>query len=311
VFLHRVINPKSKPNHATKLYQNKTMMFNKSIALTLLLSTSTTAFNVGPSKKVTRTPSALEKNVAKVLTAGVISAATLLPILPSPAVAASNVIIGTPLETKLANFGAASYPVFNSISDVSPLADKFLELVDKKVKPDDAANVAVKAVDGLLAIPDSSVLEYSGVLKQAVFSGVKPASCVTLGGSGKALETLGGAATKAVGADKYAALEKKFKPANSVVPMSGADICLPGSAAASEKLWVAQAELTSSMPNAEASALASSIRKAGLQANRPALATIVANAETTFSKSPEALNMVKAGKDVEPSIIATAAAALK
>merc|ERR1711935_849658 len=83
-----------------------------------------------------------------------------------------------------------------------------------------------------------------------VYSGVKPGSCVTLGGSGKALETLGGAATKSVGADKVAALEKKFKPANSVVPMSGADICLPGSSAASEKLWVAQAELTSSMPNA-------------------------------------------------------------
>merc|ERR1712008_385621 len=256
------------------------------------------------------TPPAAAKNIANVIAAGVISAATLLPH-PGPAMAADSLVLGTPLEAKLANFGAASYPVFNSISDVSPLADKFLELVDKKVKLEDATNVAVKAVDGLLAIPDASVIEYSGVLKQAVFSGVKPASCVTLGGSGKALETLGGAATKAVGADKYAALEKKFKPANSVVPMSGADICLPGSAAASEKLWVAQAELTSSMPNAEASALASSIRKAGLQASRPTLASIVPAAESTFSKSPEAIAMVAAGKDVEPDIIATAAAALK
>merc|ERR1712161_162409 len=170
-------------------------------------------------------PSAANKNLANVFAAGVLSAATLLP-LSGPAMAADSLVIGTPLETKLANFGAASYPVFNSITDVSPLADKFVDFLDKKVKAPDAAEVAQKAV-------------------------------------------------------------------------KGGDICLPGSAAASEKLWVAQAELTLSMPKAEASALVSSIKKAGLQASRPSLLTLVPAAEGVFSKSPEALKMVVAGKDVE------------
>jgi len=93
--------------------------------------------------------------------------------------------------------------------------------------------------------------------------------------------------------------------------MNDGDICLSSSSAASEKLWVAQAELTSSMPNAEASALAASIKKAGLQASRPTLASIVPAAESSFSKSPEAIAMVAAGKDVEPDIIATAAVAIE
>merc|ERR1711935_1145318 len=136
--------------------------------------------------------------------------------LAGPAVAADSLVLGTPLEAKLANFGAASYPVFNSISDVSPLADKFIEFVEKKVKAPDAAELAQKAVDGLLAIPDTAVSEYKGILKQVVFAGVSKDNCVTLGGSGAA-------------AQKFA-----------------------GSAAASEKLWVSQAELTLSMPKTEA-----------------------------------------------------------
>lgn len=44
-------------------------------------------------------------------------------------------------QAKLANFGAASYPVFNSITDVSPLADKFGEFVDSKVSPRASAGV--------------------------------------------------------------------------------------------------------------------------------------------------------------------------
>merc|ERR1711957_1005945 len=188
--------------------------------------------------------------------------------LPGIANAADSLVMGTPLETKLAAFGAASYPVFNSITDVSPLADKFLDFVDKKVKAPDAAELAQKAVDGLMAIPDSKISAYSGVLKQVVYSGVSKDSCVTLGGSGSAAKKLSAsAAVKSVDSAKIEALEKKFKPANSAVPVKGGDICLPGSAAASEKLWVAQAELTLSMPKAEASALVASIKKAGLQAS--------------------------------------------
>merc|ERR1712160_15083 len=113
-------------------------------------------------------------------------------------------------------------------------------------------------------------------------------SCVTLGGSGSAAKKLSASAA-----------------------VKGGNICLPGSATASEKLWVAQAELTLSMPKAEASALVSSIKKAGLQASRPSLLTLVPAAEGVFSKSPEALKMVVAGKDVEPNVISTVQAALK
>ena len=59
--------------------------------------------------------------VAGGLAAGVLAVGVALP---GPAVAADSLVLGTPLETKLANFGAASYPVFNSITDVAPLADK-------------------------------------------------------------------------------------------------------------------------------------------------------------------------------------------
>merc|ERR1711935_208357 len=148
-----------------------------------------------------------------------------------------SLVMGTPLETKLANFGAASYPVFNSITDVSPLADKFVEFLEKKVKAPDAADVATKAVDGLLAIPDGSINEYKGVLKQVVYSGVNKDSCVTLGGSGAAAKKLASsAAIKSVDPAKIDALTKKFQPANSAVPTKGGDICLPGSVTASEHL---------------------------------------------------------------------------
>jgi len=289
------------------------MLFHRTLTSTLfLLSGSAAAFNIAPSGgKKGRMPSAANKNVANVLAAGVISAATFLP-LAGPAAAADSLVLGTPLETKLANFGAASYPVFNSISDVSPLADKFLVFLDTKVKAPDAAEVAQKAVDGLLAIPDSSISEYKGILKQVVYSGVSKDSCVTLGGSGSAAQKLAAsAAVKSVDQSKIDALKKKFQPANSAVPIKDGNICLPGSAAASEKLWVAQAELTLSMPKEEAAALVSSIKKAGLQATRPSLLTLVPTAEGVFSKSKEAKSMLAAGKAVEPTVISTVQAALK
>jgi len=285
---------------------------NLKFAVLLLSSSSAAAFNVAPweAKKVQMLTEA-KKNFSNVLAAGAICAATLLP-LPCPSNAADSFVIGTPLETQLANFGAASYPVFNSISDVTPLTDKFLGFVDTKIKAPDVADVAAKAVDGLLAIPDAAITEYKGVLSKGVYAGVSNANCVTLTGSGATLQKLqNSVAAKSVDASKITALTKKFAPANSAVPMKGGDICLPPSAAASEKLWVAQAELTANMPKAEASALSASIKKAGLQATRPSLISLVSAAESTFSKSPEAIKMVAAGKAVEPSVIATTAAALK
>jgi len=288
------------------------MLFHRAL-ITLLLLSSSAAFNVAPSGDGTkRIPSTATNNkFAKVLAAGVISAASLLP-LANPAVAADSPIIGTPLETQLANFGAASYPVFNSITDASPLVDKLLAFVDKKVKAPDAAELAQTAVDGLLAIPDSKISAYSGVLKNSVYSGVSKSTCVTLGGSEAALQKISAsAAVQSVDKSKMTALAKKFKTANAAVPLKGGNICLPGSASASEKLWVAQAELTASMPKAEARALVASVKKVGAQATRPAIAALVPGAAEVFSKSPEAINMVAAGKAVEPSVIASVAAALK
>jgi len=289
------------------------MLFNRTHALALfLLSGPVAAFNIGPSggKKAQKlSVSEVTKNIANVVTAGVISAAA---ILPNSAMANDSLVIGTPLEAKLAQFGAASYPVFNSVSDVGPLADKFIDFVDKKIKPESASDVALKAVDGLLAIPDTAISEYKGVLKTVVYGGVNPSSCVTLAGSGAAGDKLFSSSfLKSVPPSKIDALKKKFTPANSSVPKKGGDICLPGSAAASEKLWVAQAELTFQMPKAEAGALISSIQKAGSQAPRSSLASLVPAAEGVFSKNPEALKMVTAGKEVEPFVISFAKAAIK
>lgn len=292
------------------------MLFHRaSLAFFILFSGSAAAFSFKNSKvtwgQKKGVLSDVNKNLSNGVVAGIIAAAAFMP-LPNPAVAADSLVLGTPLETKLANFGRASYPVFNSITDVSPLADKFLDLVDKKVKAPDAVDVAQKAVDGLLAIPDAKVNEYGGILKQVVYSGVSPNSCVTLGGSGKLLDKFANSdAVKGVDSAKIDNLKKKFKTANNGVPMKGGDICLPGSVAGSEKLWVAQAELTLSMPKEEATALAASIKKAGSQATRTVIAPLVPSAEGVFSKSPEAILMIAAGKDVEPTVISTVNAALK
>jgi len=287
-------------------------MFHCTLKLTVfILSGSAAAFNISPwGGKRVQTISEIKKNFANVLATGVISAATLLP-LPGPAVAVDSLVLGTPLEIKLANFGRASYPVFNSITDVSPLADRFVDFVDKKVKAPDAAELAQRAVDGLLAIPDSAVNQYKGSLKKDVYAGVSKDTCVTLGGSGTAAKRLADAASiKSVDPAKIAALRKKFQPANSAVPVKDGNICLPASVFASEKLWVSQAELTFSMPKAEAGPLVSSIKKVGVQATRSSLITLVSEAEGVFSKSQEALKMLSAGKDVELYVISTVKAAL-
>ena len=279
------------------------------VLVALLLLAPAAAFNP-PAKQGSPQLKAAHKKLASGVAAGFLGVAALLP---GAAVAGDSLVLDTPLESKLANFGAASYSVFNSITDVAPLADKFVEFVDGKVKAPDAADVAAKAVDGLLAIPDGKVSEYAGVLKQVVYKGVNKDSCVTLGGSEAFFDKIkGSAAVKSVDAGKMDLLEKKFKPANSAVPVGkNGGICLPGSAEASEKLWVAQAELTFSMPKAEASALVGAVKKAGTQATRPQILSLVGGAENVFSKSGEALKMVAAGKDVEPTVIATVNAALK
>jgi len=289
------------------------MLFNRALALTLLLSSSAAAFNVAPSGgKKGRTQLAANKNLANVLTAGAISVATILGPLAGPAIAADSPALGPDLETKLANFGEASYPVFNSVKDVSPLFDKLIDYVDKTVKAPDAADVAKKAVDGLLAIPDSAITKYSGVLKKDVYAGVSKDTCVTLGGFASASEKLQASApVKSVAPAKMQALKKKFDKANSAVPVKDGNICLPGSAAASQKLWVAQAELTLSMPKDEARKLVVSIESAGAQTSRLSLVKLVHTAEEVFSKNTEALKMAQAGKDVEPSVISTFSAAAK
>ena len=74
---------------------------------------------------------ATAKAVTKQVAAGVLAAAAALPV--APALAADSLVLGTPLEEKLAAFGAASYPVVNSITDAGALADKFIEFIDAKV----------------------------------------------------------------------------------------------------------------------------------------------------------------------------------
>ena len=196
-------------NQPTKLI---TMLFNsRALVSVLLLISGADAFkpaNRNNSNKATQ----LKKDLANIVAVGVVSAATLLPFAAPAVAAGDSLVMGTPLETKLANFGAASYPVFNSITDVSPLADKFVDFLEKKVKAPDAADVATKAVDGLLAIPNDSINEYKGVLKQVVYSGVNKDSCVTLGGSGAAAKKLASsAAIKSVDPAKIDALTKKFQ----------------------------------------------------------------------------------------------------
>jgi len=288
------------------------MLFHRALVSLLLLSGSATAFTIAPAFKTgSRTPplSAARKNndIVNVLAAGVISAATILsPAGPAQAAGLSEGVI---LGGQLANFGKASYPVFNAAKDITPLVDAFLGLVDAEPN---AADVATKAVDGLLAIPTASIDKYAKVLKDDVYKGVSKDSCVALGGSGSALSKF--ASSKAVtSAPKFAQVQKKFQNANSAVPVNKAgDICLPPSAEASEKLWTAQAELTLNIPKKEGADIVASLTKGGSSyATRTALAKLVPAAEQVFSKSPEALQMEAAGKQVEPTIIAAVKGAIK
>ena len=151
--------------------------------------------------------------------------------------------------------------------------------------------------------------EYAGVLKQVVYKGVSPSSCVTLGGSEAFAQKLqNSAAVKSVPSSKIDDLQKKFKPANSAVPVGKNGICLPGSVEASEKLWVAQAELTFSMPKAEGAALVSAVKTAGAQATRSSIAT-PGPPPVVFSKSGGAIKMAAAGALLKPLVISTANAA--
>ena len=187
-------------------------------ALVALCLGSAAAFNPRAKAQV--------KAASKQLAAGVLAVAAALPV--APALAADSLVLGTPLEEKLAAFGAASYPVVNSITDAGALADKFIEFIDAKVKPADASAGVNKAVDGLLAIPDGKVSEYAGVLKQVVYKGVSPSSCVTLGGSEAFAQKLqNSAAVKSVPSSKIDDLQKKFKPANSAVPVGRAASACP------------------------------------------------------------------------------------
>jgi len=292
-------------------------MFRRALFSFLLLSGSAAAFQPTPSggrNERMMLSAKKNNNVAAVLAAGVISAATMMPFadpaVAAPAAGAPSTADGIVLGGKLSDFGRASYSVFNSAKDVSPLVDAFLGLVDKEAN---AADVAGKAVDGLLAIPDASVSKYAGILKNDIYKGVSKDSCVTLGGSGSALKKFAdSAAVKSVDAKKVEALQKKFDPANSSVPKNGGDICLPPTEEASQKLWTAQAELTFSMPKGEAKALVDAIKKGGSSyATRPALFKLVGAAEGVFSKNEDALKMVDAGKAVEPEVIASVNAALK
>jgi hypothetical protein len=286
------------------------MLLRRALASLLLLGGPVLAFNPQAKQGFLKKANKKLEWVAGGLAAGVLAVTVALP--SGPALAADSLVLGTPLETKLSSFGAASYPVFNSITDVAPLADKFITFIDSKVKPADSADVVQKAVDGLLAIPDAKVSEYAGILKQVVYKGVSKDSCVTLGGSEAFSKKLqASTAVQSIDPAKFSALKTKFNPANSAVPVGKNGICLPGSVEASEKLWVAQAELTFSMPKAEASALVGAVKKAGASTPRPSILALVPSAEGIFSKSGEAIKMVAAGKDVEPTVIATVAAALQ
>ena len=277
----------------------------RALTALVLLGASASAFKP-QAKQVTLQQAG--KKLAGNVGAAFLAASTLVPA----AFAGDSLVLDTPLEDKLENFGRASYSVFNSITDVAPLGDKLIEFIDAKVKKEDSAEVVAKAVDGLLAIPDVKVAEYAGILKQVVYKGVNKDTCVTLGGSEAFRSSLqNSAAVKAVDAGKMDQLAKKFAPANRNVPVGKTGICLPASAEASEKLWVAQAELTFSMPKAEAQALDAAVKKAGRQATRSVIGTLIPAAEGVFSSSAEAKAMVKAGKDVEPTVIATVQAALK
>jgi hypothetical protein len=277
----------------------------RALTALVLLGASASAFKP-QAKQVTLQQAG--KKLAGNVGAAFLAASTLVPA----AFAGDSLVLDTPLEDKLENFGRASYSVFNSITDVAPLGDKLIEFVDAKVKKEDSAEVVARAVDGLLAIPDVKVAEYAGILKQVVYKGVNKDTCVTLGGTEAFRSALqNSAAVKAVDAGKMSQLATKFAPANRNVPVGKTGICLPASAEASEKLWVAQAELTFSMPKAEAQALDAAVKKAGRQATRSVIGTLIPAAEGVFSSSAEAKAMVKAGKDVEPTVIATVQAALK
>ena len=72
-------------------------------ALVALCLGSAAAFNPRAKAQV--------KAASKQLAAGVLAVAAALPV--APALAADSLVLGTPLEEKLAAFGAASYPVVN------------------------------------------------------------------------------------------------------------------------------------------------------------------------------------------------------
>jgi len=285
------------------------MMFLRSTLVSvLLLSGTAAAFNVSPGNAKRMAKKADMPDLVRWLAAGAAAAAIVLQ--PAPAEAAS-LVKGLPLEGVLSDFGAASYPVFNSIQNVSPLADKFLDILDR-LKTSEAADAVDRGVDVVLSIPDIKVEKYSLSLK-AVYNGVNDANCVELEGSGKAANTLANSPYLRIVSDaKVKAIQRKFKPANSSVPKKNGDICLPPSAVASSRLWVAQGELTfDNIGKVEAANLVKSLDQSAVAITRSVLTQGVPAAKEVFGENAVSKEMEAAGKAAESEIISTVRAVLK
>jgi hypothetical protein len=78
-----------------------------------------------------------------------------------------DVIVGTPLEPVILQMGSASYPVFASINDISPLSNKLVSLFEKKMSVSKATEALDKGIDSFLAIPEDKVEKFVTTLRSS------------------------------------------------------------------------------------------------------------------------------------------------
>ena len=87
-----------------------------------------------------------------------------------------DAVVGTPLKNAIVQVSDMAYPVFSSISNISPLSNKIIGLVGKKIPAEKTTDALEKGMDGFLAIPDEKVSKFASTLKSS-YEGVSSSSC--------------------------------------------------------------------------------------------------------------------------------------
>jgi hypothetical protein len=212
-----------------------------------------------------------------------------------------DVIIGTPLEPVILQMGSASYPVFASIDDISPLSNKLVSIFEKKMSVSKATEALDKGLDSFLAIPDDKVEKFVTTLRSSYQGVVVDDSASSSSSSSSCSPKLAipttsleqwaaSSAVQALDSTKVQRLSQKFASANQAIPKTATSLCLPATAQGLQQLWMGQTELTLNIPRPEARAFVTATASAISSVPSAELLSLVPVAKKTFTSNSSSMD---------------------